>query len=258
VKLGITSPASSLPIFVDRSRIETEQHCARERFLHYHAEGTGLSPVRNKLALVVGGAFHEGIRPVLEHFRDEQAVAYFMSGRAGEELALLEELAVKTALDHFHKEFGAGLEMDGQERQSLWDAARAPQSPRQDPLVAALEASLGETYDQCLTCGQIETPAKHTSLEGTLRSPDGTVAPHTLLACSQCAGTNLKRVGDADPVDPNAPPETVVTRFDRYLRAEQGALVEAMMRAYMRRRLRPLLEEFQILEVEREGTWELA
>lgn len=252
-----TNPTLNLPIFVDRSRIETEQHCSRERFLHYHAEDTGLSPVRNKLALVVGGAFHEGIRPVLEAFRDEELVAGYLKGYCPE-LPNIEEVAVNTALAYFHANFGAGLEMDGQERQSLWDAARAPQSPQQDPLVAALEASLGETYDQCLTCGQIETPAKHTSLEGTLRSPDGTVAPHTLLACSQCLGTTLKRVGDADPADPNAPPETVVTRFDRYLRAEQGALVEAMMRAYMRRRLRPLLEEFQILEVEREGVWTLA
>jgi hypothetical protein len=46
--------------------------------------------------------------------------------------------------------------------------------------------------------------------------------------------------------------------FDDYLWQEQSSLVEGMVRAYARRRLRPLLEEFEVLEVEREGEWELA
>lgn len=45
--------------------------------------------------------------------------------------------------------------------------------------------------------------------------------------------------------------------FDEYLFREQSALVEAMVRAYARRRLRPLLEQFEVLEVEREGEWKL-
>jgi hypothetical protein len=48
------------------------------------------------------------------------------------------------------------------------------------------------------------------------------------------------------------------SQFDEYLWKEQSALVEGLVRAYARRRLRPLLEEFEVLEVEREGTWELA
>ena len=47
-------------------------------------------------------------------------------------------------------------------------------------------------------------------------------------------------------------------QFDAFLQREQESLVEAMVRAYARRRLRPLLEEFEVLEVEREGEWELA
>src|ERR1700678_2025101 len=47
------------------------------------------------------------------------------------------------------------------------------------------------------------------------------------------------------------------TEFDAWLYAEQSALVEGLVRAYARRRLRPLLEEFEVLEVEREGDWEL-
>jgi hypothetical protein len=46
--------------------------------------------------------------------------------------------------------------------------------------------------------------------------------------------------------------------FDDWLWREQGALVEGLVRAYARQRLGPLLEEFEVLEVEREGDWELA
>lgn len=45
---------------------------------------------------------------------------------------------------------------------------------------------------------------------------------------------------------------------DARLFVEQVALVEAMVRAYARRRLAPLLEEYEVLEVEREGEWLLA
>ena len=46
--------------------------------------------------------------------------------------------------------------------------------------------------------------------------------------------------------------------IDEYLYQEQKALVEAQVRAYARRRLRPLLDAYEVLEVEREGEWELA
>ena len=44
-------------------------------------------------------------------------------------------------------------------------------------------------------------------------------------------------------------------KFNRYLVQEQTSLVEALVRAYARRRLRPLLEQYEVLEVEREGSW---
>jgi hypothetical protein len=47
-------------------------------------------------------------------------------------------------------------------------------------------------------------------------------------------------------------------QFDEYLEKEQASLVEALVRAYARRRLRPLLEQFVVLEVEREGEWQMA
>jgi hypothetical protein len=52
--------------------------------------------------------------------------------------------------------------------------------------------------------------------------------------------------------------EKVRSAIDQYLYDENRALVEAMVRAYARRRLRPLLEQYEVLEVEREGSWELA
>ena len=51
---------------------------------------------------------------------------------------------------------------------------------------------------------------------------------------------------------------SVRSEMDEYLFREQSALVEAMVRAYARRRLRPLLEQFEVLEVEREGEWKLS
>lgn len=49
-----------------------------------------------------------------------------------------------------------------------------------------------------------------------------------------------------------------VRDFDAWLYTEQSALVEGMVRAYARRRLAPLLAEYEVLEVEREGQWVLS
>jgi hypothetical protein len=45
--------------------------------------------------------------------------------------------------------------------------------------------------------------------------------------------------------------------IDTYLKEELAAQVEAMVRAYARRRWRGVLAEFEVLEVEREGEWKL-
>ena len=55
-----------------------------------------------------------------------------------------------------------------------------------------------------------------------------------------------------------APTPPVMSEIDDYLYAEQSALVEALVRAYARRRLIPLLEQFEVLEVEQEGEWLLS
>jgi hypothetical protein len=52
--------------------------------------------------------------------------------------------------------------------------------------------------------------------------------------------------------------ESVHSDFYSYLKIEQASLVEAVVRAYRRRKLLPVLEQFEVLEVEREGSWLLS
>lgn len=56
----------------------------------------------------------------------------------------------------------------------------------------------------------------------------------------------------------DAPKPVETEAAEDYLYAEQSALVEGMVRAYARRRLRPLVEQYEVLEVEREGQWLLS
>jgi hypothetical protein len=59
-----------------------------------------------------------------------------------------------------------------------------------------------------------------------------------------------------EPLDPRlTAPNNSAQVQEKFLETEQRALIEAMVRAYARRRLQPLLEEFEALEVEREGEW---
>ena len=169
-------------VYVDRSRYETAQSCARRRWLEYHEGGGGIVSARKPLPLAVGGAVHEGLAVLL---REGQAVCD-IAGKPPAEAAvwsLIEDQAVQSALKDF----------------AQFDGGRI-----------ALEPT--------------EAPPQPDSLESAYPRPD---AP-------------------------------VVTDYDRYLYAEQSALVEAIVRAYARRRLRPLLEQFTVLEVEREGEWTLS
>lgn len=90
------------------------------------------------------------------------------------------------------------------------------------------------------------------------------IAPKPDLA--DLATTSSQTAGLADLTDPRLEDIQIThaeanaqrsSGIDSYLAAELAAQVEAMVRAYARRRLRPLLEQFQVLEVEREGEWKL-
>lgn len=81
--------------------------------------------------------------------------------------------------------------------------------------------------------------------EEALRQTEAMIRQAAELGMADTAGLGLDR-------------EQSRSEFDRYLFAEQSALVEGLVRAYARRRLRPLLEQFEVLEVEREGEWKLS
>lgn len=185
--------------YVDRSRIETTQHCARERWLCYEQDGTGIEPLRKSIYLIVGGSVHVGLAVLLQ----QGQIAYAGGHTEPAVWRIVEEAAVAAALADFALVSATGIEPPPDEA-----LAMATLTPIAD-LQSQLESSLGQP------------------------------AP-------EIAADLARRV------------EGQRNEFDAYLQVEQAALVEAMVRAYARRRLRPLLAEFEVLEVEREGTWTLA
>ena len=152
-----------------------------------------------------------------------------VGGSVHEGLAVLlsggdEEQAVATALADFAK-FRDALEMDLAERTAMEQGLAA--APVPDATLAATQAmhgalssSLGLTVEEAGLAGVAEA------------------------ICG--AGDGSSRIEDRG------------RQWDAWLYAEQSALVEGMVRAWARRRLRPLLEEYEVLEVEREGEWVLA
>lgn len=184
-------------IHTDRSRIETAQHCMRERFLSYHEGGVGIAPARKPLALCVGGSVHVGLASLLTD-------AMNVPGPWGADI-MHEDAAATAALSDFAQHRSA-LALDTTEA-----AAMAVPDP------AALADQLART---ALDLGMAPTDPSLIALHDQQRN--------------------------------------AAAEFDAWLWQEQAALVEGLVRAYARRRLRPLLEEFEVLEVEREGEWELA
>lgn len=184
--------------YVDRSRIEATQHCARERWLRYEQDGTGIEPLRKSIYLIVGGSVHVGLAVLLQ----QGQIAYAGGHTEPAVWRIVEEAAVAAALADFALVSATGIEPPPDEA-----LAMATLTPIAD-LQSQLESSLGQP------------------------------AP-------EIAADLARRV------------EGQRNEFDAYLQVEQAALVEAMVRAYARRRLRPLLAEFEVLEVEREGTWTL-
>jgi len=110
----------------------------------------------------------------------------------------------------------------------------------------------GEGED-CAVVSALEELAKHQEgLELDLSEAVAQAAPVEDLEAQLHASLGMDDIGRLSRVD------TAKSDFDKYLYAEQSALVEAMVRAYARRRLRPLLDQYEVLEVEREGQWELS
>lgn len=176
-------------IYVDRSRVESHQRCARLRFLEYHQNDIGITSKRKPLPLAVGSSTHVGLATLLEEGQKLYASTKEPYGITfTSQLRSLEDYAVKSALADF-AQFQAQLDIDAAEQYAMEGPAL------DDP----------------------ELRAKMAALVAKGRSD-----------------------------------------FDIYLYREQAALVEALVRAYARRRLLPLLEQYEVLEVEREGQWLLS
>ena len=125
----------------------------------------------------------------------------------------------------------------------------------EDEAVAAAIADLGR-YRGKLALDGIEA----IELAKTAARPPAKDAEESLADQLQATADSLGLALD-DPLladlHYHSPSRSGAQQFDDYLWQEQSALVEGLVRAYARRRLRPLLEEFEVLEVEREGTWKL-
>jgi hypothetical protein len=63
----------------DRSRILSYQTCPRQRFLQYHALGTGIVPTKKSIPLTTGTAIHRGIQILLLTGDIEKAVEIALS-----------------------------------------------------------------------------------------------------------------------------------------------------------------------------------
>lgn len=205
-------------IFTDRSRIELQQRCPRARFLTYHQNGKGVVPVKTPLPLAVGGSVHAGLAYLLMSAQKLWDQADRAWDLNPKALEWMEDEAVRVALADFQQYTQAGLELDAFER--------AQMGPAQ--------------------------PSGGTTPPGTFEEQ--------LVAQARALGMNDAEVAQYEAAlrQNRAAGAGGMEGFEKYLEAEQSALVEALVRAYARRRLRPLLEQFEVLEVEREGEWKLS
>jgi len=100
----------------------------------------------------------------------------------------------------------------------------------------------------------LELDANESAALGVVQADAKQLAEQMITQARELGMSESDIAGITQGVDP----AVASSEFERYLFAEQSALVEALVRAYARRRLRPLLEEFEVLEVEREGAWKLS
>jgi hypothetical protein len=120
---------------------------------------------------------------------------------------------------------------------------------------------LGESEDSAVTAALADFSQHQAALALDTTEEAALATPDPAALATQLASTALD-LGMA-PSDPSLVAlmeqhGNAAKEFDGWLYKEQAALVEGMVRAYARRRLAPLLAEFEVLEVEREGDWELA
>lgn len=284
-------------IYVDRSRVNDTHRCKRLRYLGYHAGSAhrGLQPVRKSIHLVIGGAVHAGLevllreaqkwlneyphedldklfikaRPAIEQRAVASALADLAAASAhGVELDTLEVAGTEAAI-----QMAAGVAIDFSGGADGGGGGMSPASiasMSDSPIM--IDFSMAEHNQPSLPTGFMEQLEVSVKLEQQAvgevvdwsKPIYGEAASGTGVAAVD--GNNIDGSGGVgsrgvDQLSGQASVEAnlqAATGIDDYLRQELAALVEAMVRAYSRRRLRPLLEQFEVLEVEREGQWKLA
>jgi hypothetical protein len=282
-------------LVTDRSRCEAKQRCGRSRWLGYESGDSrlGLTPVKKSIHLVIGGAVHSGLEVLLREgqqavdnlilvfgaaLQDNSVTAVLDSLMPSPAMRGIEDAAVGAALTHLRSMTEHGVELDTLELVGTEKAAQevAQQASAitgdklslesmgmievkltDDPYVVGLsqgftpESTVGEVFG-----GEVKVvaPSEDWAMPGAGANAHGT-------APSSSSGGVDDFLAGAEAL-PEALTSDSITLdqsdgMDKYLRAELAALVEGMVRAYARRRLRPLLEQFVVLEVEREGWWKL-
>jgi hypothetical protein len=235
-------------VFTDRSRSQFYQRCKRARWHEYESgpAGIGIVPRKKSLHLCVGLAVHSGLATLLRG-------AMFHQRATPDLLRALENEAVKDALEELGPLLAAGVEVDVQELpepKETRDGSGTVQIP--DLGAGSLHSSgsgSGRSSD-ANSSGQVDSPIV-IDFGGEVDFSDPTYD---------------KAIGEAMDLSEISPDEVhaaaeraeqQASGVDEYLKKELAALVEGMVRAYARRRLKPLISEFEIFEIEREGSWKL-
>lgn len=250
-------------IYTSRTPYQAYQRCKRLRWLSTHEgeQQIGLEPKRKSLHLVVGSAVHAGMEVLLREGQDyldhltaevpeydslaAQLEFMFVESRGsadGKTVARqIEDAAVAAALEDLRQEFGSGVELDPEEiaAQAAAKQADGTAAPEIDMggLVPGQSSNTVEQDSPIVISfeGMEPVPASIPPLDGLQYSVDE--------GRTYSAGQIQRQSGETN---------------EQYLLAELSALTEGMVRAWSRRRWRGVLEQFEVLEVEHEGEWELA
>jgi hypothetical protein len=216
-------------LYTDRSRSQAYRRCPRQRYLEYHAgpQSRGIVPVRKSIHLIIGLAFHAGAEVLLRRAMEEEAGLD------------AENNAVQAALQELSLHLAAGVELDVQEQ---------PEKGAEGDGTKNISADLGAGESSGSSTGRQDSPIViEFPGQEDFSQPIYPTASSQDEESRQAAGIEIQDAANL----------AAATGVDDYLKLELAALIEAMVRAYARRRLKPLLEEFEVLEVEREGTWKL-
>lgn len=219
-------------ISVDRSRILQYQRCPRKRYYEYHAEGMGIVTKSKPLPLAVGGAVHEGLAILL---REGQKFIWDTEG----------QLIVRTGAAPATYMEAIALLFKGIAH--TYTVPHVSNSIVGSPIRRIEELAVAAALADFATHSALEIDTTELAAMGKPRSDEG----ESIAKALGLAEDDPQVLALRSQVAQN------FNAFDAYLKKEQTALVEALVRAYARRRLRPLLEQFEVLEVEREGTWQL-